>query len=341
MNTENPSSINYKQILTDLSSIAYHHPQISSFGFGDITQCTNDVTTKEEPKYSRMYIVPGQVTLNQNHIHYNFSIIVMDKVTTDLSNLSDVLSDTLETLKDIWTIFWQSYTAQQGDFSWTLVGDESPDIVPFTERFETVLAGWTMNLSLSHAFDYNTCVVPIEFGYGFPQDQSFESYRTIIQDFKRFAELHYQVNSFGFGDITQLTNDILTKEEPEYIRMYVVPDLVRVHTGHVHHTWKVIVCDKLNTDLKNQADIMNDTLEVIKDLFTKMYLSEYEADWDASVSPFLEEFETTLCGWTLFVSATQKFDYNRCVLPELPFTSYTWSELQELWKDAGIAWNKV
>jgi hypothetical protein len=341
MNTENPSSINYKQILTDLSSIAYNHPQISSFGFGDITQCTNDVTTKQSPKYTRMYVIPGQASLNENSISYNFSIIIMDKVSTDLSNLDDVLSDTLETAKDIWTIFWQSYTAPQGDFSWTIVGDENPDIVPFTERFEDVLAGWTINLRLSHAFDYNKCVVPIEFEYGFPQDEAFTSYRKIIDDFKRFADLHYQVNSFGFGDITQLTNDILTKEEPSYIRLYVIPDLVRVHTGYVNHTWKIIVCDKLNTDLKNQADIMNDTLEVIKDLFTKMYLSEYETAWNASVEPFLEEFETTLCGWTLFVSSTQKFDYNRCVLPELPFTSYTWSELQELWKDVGIAWDKI
>lgn len=333
--------INFKQIITDLSAIAYHHPQISSFGFGDLSQCTNDVTTKQEPKYTRMYVIPGQVTLNQNHIHYNFSIIIMDKVTTDLSNLSDVLSDTLEITKDIWTIFWQSYTTNQGNFSWTIVGDESPDVVPFTERFETILGGWTLHISVSHPHDYDTCTVPIDFGYGFPQDQSFESYRTIIQDFKRFAELHYQIKSFGFGDITQLTNDILTKQEPEYIRMYVIPDLARLHSGHMHVTWKIVFCDKLLPDLSNQADVLNDTLECLKDLFTKMYLSEYEADWDAVVMPFLEEYETTLAGWTLYVSATQKSDYNRCILPELPFTMYTWEELQELWKDVGVVWSKI
>jgi hypothetical protein len=73
-------NINYKQILTYWSSIAYHHEQIKSFGFGDIEQCTNDIITKQEPKYTRMYLIPGQVTLNQNHIHYNFNVIIMDKV---------------------------------------------------------------------------------------------------------------------------------------------------------------------------------------------------------------------------------------------------------------------
>lgn len=337
----NPSRINYKQILTDLSSIAYHHPQIASFGFGDLNQCTMDVTTKEAPRYARMYVVPGQVGLGENQLTYKFSIIVMDKVSVDLSNLQDVLSDTLETTKDIWTIFYQSYTPAQGDFSFTIVGDENPDIIPFTERFDDVLAGWTLHITLSHAFDYNQCVVPIAFGYEYPQDRPFTSYKTIIDDFRRFADLHEQVNSFGFGDIYQITNDITTKEEPKYIRLYVIPDLVNLQSGHVHHTWKIIVCDKLQTDNKNQADVMNDTLEVVKDFYAKAYLSQYEADLNATVEPFLEEFETTLCGWTLSISSTQKFDYNRCVLPELPFTNYTWSELQELWKDVGIAWSRI
>lgn len=332
--------INFKQIVADFSSIAYHHPQVMSFGVGDLNQCTMDVQTKEEPKYTRMYVVPGNVTLNEYHIHYNFSVIIMDIVNNDLSNLPDVLSDTLEIAKDVWTIFFQSYNNGNGNFSNEIVGDESPDIIPFTERFESTLGGWTINLSLSHPYDYNSCTVPIDFGYGFPQDESFESYRVIVNDFKRFAELHYQIESFGFGDIHQLTNDIITKEEPKYTRMYVVPDLTQVHTGHLHHRWKIIICDKLNDDLSNQVDVLSDTLEICKDLFTKMYLSEYEVDWDASVEPFLEEFETTLAGWTLSVSATQKYDYNRCVLPELPFR-LTWSQVKELWKNAGIKWSKI
>jgi len=99
--------LNYKQIVTELSSIAYHHPQIMSFGIGDIDQATMDVRTKRAPQYTRMYVVPGEVKLNEHHIHFDFSIIVMDKVNEDQSNLPDIMSDTLEICKDIWTIFWQ------------------------------------------------------------------------------------------------------------------------------------------------------------------------------------------------------------------------------------------
>jgi hypothetical protein len=45
----------------------------------------------------------------------------------------------METAKEVWTIFYQSYTAQQGDFAWIIQGDWDAQLVPFTERFETIL----------------------------------------------------------------------------------------------------------------------------------------------------------------------------------------------------------
>jgi hypothetical protein len=149
--------LNYKQLVSYFGQIAYHHEQINSFGVGDFEQLTNDVITKQEPKYTRMYVIPENVELKQNNIHYSFSIIIMDKVEEDLSNLKEVMSDTLEICTDIWTIFWQSYTSEQGDFSKIVVGDYAPDIHPFTERFETILGGWTLNMRLSVPFDYNSC----------------------------------------------------------------------------------------------------------------------------------------------------------------------------------------
>lgn len=334
--------LNYKQILADFSSIAYHHEQIKSFGFGDLSQCTNDLQTKQEPKYTRMYMVPGDSLFNQNHIHYKFSIIIMDRVDNDLKNLKDVMSDTLEIAKDIWTILYQSYTAEQGNFTWYFQPDENPDIVPFTERFETILGGWTMNISVMMPFDYNSCTPPVLFGYGFPQDQTFESYRVVVEDFNTFADLHEQINSFGYGDIEQLTNDIITKQEPKYPRMYVVPDLSLFHVGHIHIKWKIIFCDKLNDDLSNQEDALNDTMEMAKDMFSKMYLSEYEADWDPIVQPFYQQYETNLAGWVLNVGFTQKFDYNRCVLPETTFLrGLTWAEISQMWKDVDKQWDNV
>lgn len=332
----------YKQICSNLSEIAYNHPQINSFGIGDLKQCTMDVTTKQEPKYARMYVVPQDVLLQENHIHYNFSIVVMDKVEEDLSNLTDVLSDTLETIKDIWTILYRSFTAQEGNFSWQIAPDWDPNVQPFTERFETILGGWTMQIKIDIPFDYNECVVPIANGFAFQRDQSFSSYKVILKDFNEFADLHYQVNSYGFGDITQLTNDILTKQEPLYPRMYVVPEATVLSQNYLTIGFNVIVADKLLSDYSNQVDALSDTLEIVKDFYSLLQLSEYEAEWDATITPFLEDYETTLVGWNINLNVIQRFDYNRCVLPEFNFSpGLTWEEINRLWKKVEEKWKNV
>ena len=334
--------MNYKQLLTYWSSIAYHHEQIKSFGFGDITQCTNDLTTKQEPQYTRLYIVPDKVEFNENHIHYNFSVIVMDKIEDDLSNQPEVMSDTLAIIMDLWTVFWQSYTYESGDFSNIIVGDWGPEVHPFLEKFQTNLGGWTMNIKMSAPFDYNSCVIPTVDIFNFPQDQSFSSYLQIINDWKEFADEHEQVRSWGFGDIHQLTNNVLTEKEPLYPRLYFVPETTRLNTNHLHITWRMIICDKVEDDLSNQQDVLSDCLEIAKDFYAKGNLSDYDLEWNANLEPWLEETETILAGWTLTVNVQQKFDYNRCVLPITSFADgITWEELDRLWKEVHQQWDSV
>jgi len=336
------STITYKQLLTYFSSIAYHHEQIRSFGLGDFKQITNDILTKKEPLYPRMYVVPENVEFNQNHIHYNFGIVFMDRIEDDLSNLEEVMSDTLELATDIWTVFYQSYTYEQGDFSKIVVGDWNPDVHPFTERFETILGGWTLHIKMSIPFDYNRCDLPVSGNYGFPQDESFSSYYQILRDWKDFATAHEQINSWGFGDDQQLTNNIVTKKEPLYPRMYFIPDTTRLNQSHMHITWTVVCVDRVEEDLSNQQDVLSDTLEILKDFYSKAYLSDYDVEWDANLSPWLQETETELAGWSLTISVQQKFDYNRCVLPMTSFAQdMTWKELNRLWKEVNQQWENV
>lgn len=336
------STITYKQLLTYFSSIAYHHEQIRSFGFGDYKQITNDIETKQEPLYPRMYVVPENVEFNENQIAYNFGIVFMDRIEEDLSNLEEVMSDTLELATDVWTIFWQSYTYEQGDFSKIAVGDWNAEIIPFTEKFVTVLGGHTLHIRLVIPFDYSSCGLPIAEDYGFPQDESFSSYYQILRDFRHFADAHEQVNSWGFGDGTQLTNNIITKQEPLYPRMYFIPDTTRVQENHMHITWTLLCVDRIEDDLSNLQDVLSDTLEIMKDFYAKAYLSDYDVDWNASLNPWLEETVTVLGGWSLTFSVQQKFDYNRCVLPVTSFADgITWAELDRLWKNVNQQWDNV
>ena len=312
-------SYSYKEILDNFAQIAQHHPQINSYGFGDIEQITNDIETKLEPHYSRLYVIPGKSSLQQNQIQFDFSVIIMDKLNNDLSNMSSVMSDTLQIAQDVWTIFYQSYSQEYGNFSLYVVPNQKAQIIPFTERFETVLGGWTLNISLVMPFNYNWCNVPLNPNNELPQQDRFVSYFNLLNEFESFAALHEQVKSYGYGDLAQFTNDIISKVEPHYVRLYVLAGNSTIQNGQLELNFQVIIADKLNNDLSNRQDVLNDTMEISKDLFAKFYLSYINAEWDASVEPFIERFETVLGGWTLNLTARMKYSYDRCVLPELSF----------------------
>lgn len=332
---------NYKQIIQDLSGMAYYHPQINSFGYGDITQITMDIDTKQEPVYTKMYVVPGSVRLDENRLLYDFSIIILDRINEDYSNQRDVMSDTLEISKDIFTIIYQSYTPEYGDFSLFYTPEWGPNVTPFLEAYETILGGWTMNITLEQPFDYNTCVLPIMSGFTLPLSVNLVNYKQVIEDLEDFANNHEQINSFGYGDLTQLTMDVITKKEPKYTRMYVIPGDTLLNQNELLYNFQIIVTDQLNSDYSNQRDVMNDTLEIMKDIMTTLYLSEYESVWPATVEPFLEEYETILTGWIMNIQLTQPFDYNRCDLPERPFVNKKWYELAELWNEISKDWKNV
>jgi hypothetical protein len=336
--------VNYKTIIQDLSGISYYHPQINSFGFGDITQITADVETKLSPVYPKAYVVPSTVNLAQNRLLYNFSVIIMDRVNEKTDNLEDIMSDTLEIAKDFFTVLYQSYAQQYGGFSVDYTPLWGPNVTPFLERFEDIVAGWTLNIQIEQPFDYNQCVLPFTSGATLPTPQEifYVNYKQLLGDIQNLANNHPQVNSYGYGDLTELTVDLNTKLSPVYPKVYAIPQDTILDQNQLTYNFQIIVADRLNEDYSNQRDLMNDTLEICKDLFTKLYLSEYQSQWNASVEPFLERFDDILAGWTMNITLTQPFDYNRCVLPEQPFAgNKKWYELAELWNEINKKWKKI
>ena len=144
-------------------------------------------------------------------------------------------------------------------------------------------------------------------------------------------------------EIIDLAKTPTTKVEPKYPRMYVLPGQVNLAQNELIYNFQIVISDILEDDYSNQEELMSDTLDICNDIFTVLYLSDYETVWGASCEPFLERFETVLAGWTMNMTITQPFDYNRCVLPELPFTTTNqkWYELAELWKNVNKDWKNV
>lgn len=336
---------NYKSILADFGLICYNHKQIKSFAFGDMSNVTTQITgflnQHLEPEYIRVYIVPGPVTLEQSQIRYNFSFIFMDRLEEDLSNQIDVLSDTLEVAKDFYSILLNNYQVEFGSFTEYYDPEWGSTSTPFLERFETVLAGHTLSLDIIQPFEYK-CDLPLD-SVTLPDEEEIYNvnYKQIVMDILGVGNSHQQLNSVGFGDIHQLTNDIVNHIEPNYARMYVVPDETIFNENEIQYNFNIIISDRLEEDLSNQRDVLNDTLEICKDIAITFHNSEYYTEYNVIIDPFLEEYDTVLAGWTMKLRLNCPYRYDRCESPLYSFERKVWSLIDELWNKISKFWNNL
>jgi hypothetical protein len=74
----------------------------------------------------------------------------MDRIEDDLSNQQDVLSDTLEIMKD----FYAKAYLSDYEVLWNAT------LNPVLQATETGLGGWSLIVTIQQKFDYNRCVLP-------------------------------------------------------------------------------------------------------------------------------------------------------------------------------------
>ena len=161
-----------------------------------------------------------------------------------------------------------------------------------------------------------------------------KTYKNIIDDFRKIADKHKQINSFGTGDIRQLiylTQEINGKSNdknnaPIYPLMYVIPSTATRGEQQITLTFQVIITDIMNA--KNydiETDLYSDTLQMAEDVLAQFKYSvtesqgDYEGSYDivlpVSVSPFSEAYDDILVGWNLTLQIVLDNPLNRCIAP--------------------------
>ena len=167
------------------------------------------------------------------------------------------------------------------------------------------------------------------------------NFKTIADDFQSLAYRHKQINSYGLGDVDQLSywtqlrdkEENTTFESPFFPLLYVVPG--KVINELRYKTWElnVAVMDILDRDLKNQVDVSSDTLQMLNDVISQFRLSVTEAqgnynnkyylDDEVECTPFLEKKSDLNNGWTGLLRVKTMTPEDRCSAAFLPFTSTT------------------
>ena len=121
-----------------------------------------DVDLNKQTIFPLVHLMVNTATFETNVVRFNMSLIAMDivdvskKEVTDLfrgnNNEQDVLNTQLEVLNRAYALLLH------GDL-WDdkFVVDGNPNCEPFTERFENLLAGWTMTLDILIPNEVTVC----------------------------------------------------------------------------------------------------------------------------------------------------------------------------------------
>ena len=156
------------------------------------------------------------------------------------------------------------------------------------------------------------------------------SLNQLIKIFSDFADSHFQINSFGFGQQEDLSfwTEMRDKVEnthfnsPIFPLLYVIPNEVEQKFGFMQYNFTLIVMDIVERDLTNQIDVLSDTNQIMDDIISQFRLSvtnslgnfnaKYTLQNPVVCIPFIEQYTDLTAGWSAQISVEVMNSLNRC-----------------------------
>lgn len=151
-------NITYNQLKELFNDFQTRHYQLNDYYFGELAEFGNSKSFQ----YPLLGVVPAQSTLikgngaTYNTIQHTFNIFVADLVKSGEENQMDVLSDTQQILIDLVAEIEQFEFFEDNNIE--MVTDAV--LVPFFERFDDLVGGWNVTLTLVMPNKANPCFAP-------------------------------------------------------------------------------------------------------------------------------------------------------------------------------------
>lgn len=144
--------------------------------------------------------------------------------------------------------------------------------------------------------------------------ESRDTLNQVIEQLEAIATAHYQINSFGFGNIY----DITTSGDITYPLMWVVHDGVDISQGVQNFKFDVIICDIVKGGRVNETEVLSDQLEIVKDVVAQLKHKDYPWDFtgnNVQLTAFEERFPDSVTGYSFSITLELPYDANRCSIP--------------------------
>jgi hypothetical protein len=147
------------------------------------------------------------------------------------------------------------------------------------------------------------------------------SYRTLIERLRQFADGHYIIQKFYHGQIDAADLD----KEPRYPMMHVLPVDIRASEGTLDYALEIRFADigrdkEIKTDYQKEiiSDMSRLALSLISEIENGQVLFGEDAeivDKQATIIPFIEEFTHVLTGVQLNVTIRLPYNWSACDIP--------------------------
>lgn len=145
------------QIVKELTTIGNDHEQINFVYFGDVWERLSN----GEVTYPAMFFTLTGANVLSKEIGYQFSLYFMDRMLSEETNETEVLSDMTQVAADI--VAQLRYPTDYGKVTWQL--NQNLPLTFYTESDPDYLAGVKLDITLTVPFINNRCEVPSNYTY--------------------------------------------------------------------------------------------------------------------------------------------------------------------------------
>ena len=141
--------------------------------------------------------------------------------------------------------------------------------------------------------------------------------RQLYELLKQIAEKHYQINSFGWGDVPE----ILGETDIIYPLMMVTPQPISMREGEVAHVYLISICDRLQKGNDNKKDVDSDMYQVWRDVVAQLEFVDqidFGVEFPLNPEPVQGIDAQGVYGFSGNISIIVDENYDSCAVPSDP-----------------------
>jgi len=142
----------------------------------------------------------------------------------------------------------------------------------------------------------------------------------ILKSLSDFASAHYQINSFGNGELYDLASSGVTN----YPLMYVDVSPTSIVDDVTQVNFDILLVDRLTKSFTNWAEVYSDMqrvgLDLVAHFLSQSYFPYLRVQQNVTFEPVRYSYaDDEIAGYRFTLTFNQFFDQDRCSIPQLGF----------------------